>query len=103
MKPLIGAINGFPFGWPILSARVESAIENRGKRPTMIRVQLKWKEGTGYSIISAEKQGSHMLTSVTGSNGYIILAPGEHVRAETRCEVHCYDSKREIFPLPFSG
>jgi len=102
VKPLIGAINGFPFGWPIISARAESTIENRGKRPTMIRVQLKWQEGTGYSIISAEKQGSHMLTSITGSNGYIILAPGERVPSETRCEVHCYDSKREIFPLPFN-
>lgn len=103
VKPMIGAINGFPFGWPIISARADSTIENRGKRPTMIRVQLKWQEGTGYSIISAQKQGSHMLTSITESDGYIILGPRENIPAQDRCEVYSYDSKREIFPLPISG
>lgn len=100
IKPLIGAVNGFPFGWPVLSAYVEETIRNNGKRPTMIRVQLKWSEGTGYSIVSAEKQGSHMLTSITTSDGYIILSPKEEVAKAERCEVYCYDSKREIFPLP---
>lgn len=97
VKPLIGAINGFPFGWPIISAKTEAVIENRGKRPTMVRVQLKWKEGIGYSITSAEKQGSHMLTSITESDGYIILDAGEKIETGNRCEVHCYESSREIF------
>lgn len=102
LKPLVSAVLGFPFGWPVVSAQVKTVIKNCGNRPTMVRICLRWQDSGGYSIVGAEKQGSHMLTSVTDSNGYIILAPKEEVAANKTIDVFCYDSKRETFPLSIS-
>ncbi|PID77325.1 MAG: hypothetical protein CSB24_01895 [Deltaproteobacteria bacterium] len=99
IKPLIGAVHGLPFGWPVVSAKAVAPIQNNGKRPTMVRVCLDWQDAEGYSITGAEKQGSHMLTSVTGSNGYIILEPEEEIKAGESTTVYRYDSGRDSISL----
>ncbi len=99
IKPMIGAVLGLPFGWPIVSARTLAPIKNCGSRPTMVRVNLDWQDPNGYSITAAEKQGSHMLTSITESNGYIILPPKAEVAAGETQTIYCYDSKREVLAV----
>jgi molybdopterin molybdotransferase len=95
VRPLISALNGLPFGWPMASAEALDDIVNRGKRPNMARVQLRWRGNDGYCIKNAARQGSHMLTSLTDADGYIILQPGERLKAGERIDVYRYDFLRE--------
>lgn len=96
VRPLIGALAGLPFGWPTVLAQAVSDIANNGKRTNMIRVRRAAAPSPGrYGIESAERQGSHMLTSLADADGYIILEPGQTVLAGDRIEMYQYDFRRE--------
>jgi len=95
VRPFITAMNGVSFGWPMVSAEAVHDIENRGKRPNMIRVQLSWRHHNGHCISYSAKQGSHMLTSLAHADGYIILEPGQKLCAGERIDVYRYDFSRE--------
>ncbi|GAB4337153.1 MAG: molybdopterin molybdotransferase MoeA [Desulfobulbaceae bacterium] len=95
VRPVIAAINGLPFGWPTVSGEAGEEIANHGKRTNMIRVRLTWRPGGGFLITHSAKQGSHMLTSLTRADGYIILEPGAAVRKGERCNVYRFDYLRE--------
>ena len=95
VRPLISALNGKTFGWPMVSGKATEDIANNGKRTNMIRVKLKWHAHGGYSITHAAKQGSHMLTSLAHADGYIILEPGETLKEGQRIDVYRYDYLRE--------
>jgi molybdopterin molybdotransferase len=92
---VITALNGLPFGWPTISGEVAADISNREKRTNMIRVQLTWRPNGGYCITHAAKQGSHMLTSLSEADGYIILGPGQALKEGERSDVYRYDFRRE--------
>ena len=95
VRPVITALNGLPFGWPTVSGEVAADITNQEKRTNMIRVQLTWRPHGGYCITHAEKQGSHMLTSLSEADGYIILGPGQALKTGERSDVYRYDFRRE--------
>lgn len=95
VRPLITSLNGLPFGWPMISAEALDHMKNNGKRPNMMRVKLQWRANSGHCIRHAAKQGSHMLTSLTQADGYIILEPGQELRAGERIDVFRYDFLRE--------
>lgn len=95
VRPVITALNGLPFGWPTVSGEVAAAITNQEKRTNMIRVQLTWRPHGGYCITHAAKQGSHMLTSLSEADGYIILGPGQTLQEGERSDVYRYDFRRE--------
>jgi molybdopterin molybdotransferase len=95
VRPLIGTLAGLPFGWPTVSGQAINEITNRGSRPNMIRVQITWRHHGGYGITNAEKQGSHMLTSLADADGYIILGPEQTIKAGERIDVYRYDFRRE--------
>ncbi len=95
VRPLISALNGFSFGWPTVSGEAAADIINRGKRANMIRVQLAWRPNGGFSITHAEKQGSHMLTSLSDADGYVILEPGQTLKSGERSDVYRYVFRRE--------
>ena len=95
VRPVITALNGLPFGWPTISGEVAAEISNREKRTNMIRVQLTWRPNGGYCITHAAKQGSHMLTSLSEADGYIILGPGQTLKEGERSDVYRYDFRRE--------
>ena len=95
VRPVISALNGFPFGWPTVSGEACENISNKGSRTNMIRVQLNWRHNGGYCITHSEKQGSHMLTSLSEADGYIILEPGQTMAKGKRCDVYRYDFRRE--------
>ncbi len=40
-----------------------------------------------------------MLTSISDSDGYIILDPQQCIEENQFCEVYCYDSKRDTIPV----
>lgn len=95
VRPVITALNGLPFGWPTVSGEVAAEITNLEKRTNMIRVQLTWRPHGGYCITHAAKQGSHMLTSLSEADGYIILGPGQTLKEGERSDVYRYDFRRE--------
>ncbi|HBI16362.1 MAG TPA: hypothetical protein DDY20_12785 [Desulfobulbaceae bacterium] len=95
VRPVISALNGLPFGWPTVSGEVEADTTNKGKRANMIRVQLTWRPNGGYYISHVEKQGSYMLTSLSDTDGYIIVGPGQTLKAGTRIDVYRYDFRRD--------
>lgn len=95
VRPLISALNGLSFGWPTVSGVAEADIHNGGKRTNMIRVQLQWQANGGHTITHSAKQGSHMLTSLAHADGYIILEPGQTLKAGERIDVYRYDYLRE--------
>ncbi|MEE4243705.1 MAG: gephyrin-like molybdotransferase Glp [Desulfopila sp.] len=95
VRPVITALNGLAFGWPMVSGEARDDIVNNVKRPNMIRVRLQWCPNSGYFITHAARQGSHMLTSLTQADGYIILEPGQRLRAGERIDVYRYDFLRE--------
>lgn len=96
VRPLIGALSGRPFGWPTVTARAAEAMANRGGRPNMLRVRMGRDQEGSYTVSSVEKQGSHMLTSLAEGDGYIILEPGQALRAGERVVVYSYDFSRAI-------
>lgn len=95
VRPVITALNGVPFGWPVVSGQAIVDIANHGKRTTMIRVQLTWRPNGGYCITHAEKQGSHMLTSLSDADGYIIMEPGQILASGEHFDVYRYDFTQE--------
>lgn len=95
VRPLLSTLNGLPFGWPVISGEALADITNKGKRPNMIRVQLSWRSNGGYGITDANKQGSHMLTSLADSDGYIILESGQTLNKNSRIDVYRYNFLRE--------
>lgn len=95
IRPIISTLIGQPFGWPTVSAQACGDIENKGKRTTLLRVQINWRPNDGYCLAHTEKQGSHMLTSLVDADGYIILEPGQVVKNGERTDVYQYDLRRE--------
>ena len=95
VRPLISAGNGLPFGWPKVSGEMASDLTNRGKRSNMIRVQLRWRRNGGFAITHTAKQGSHMLTSLSEADGYIILEPGQTIKSGERSDVYRYVFRNE--------
>ncbi len=95
IRPILTSLNGTPLGWPTVSGESKRKIVNHGKRPNMIRVQLSWRPNGGYWITNAEKQGSHMLTSLSGADGYIIMDPGQIISEGERVDVYSFDFQRK--------
>ncbi len=60
-----------------------------------MRVRLRWQPNGGYLFSDAAKQGSHMLTSLPGSDGYIILPLGQTNKRGRRIDVYQYGYMRE--------
>jgi len=95
VRPVIAAMSGRPFGWPVVTGEAACEIVNRGGRANMVRVRLAWRPNGGYRITHADKQGSHMLTSLSGADGYIILEPGRRLAPGERCDVYRYQFVQE--------
>lgn len=96
VRPVIGTLHGLPFRWPIVSGKAANDIANHGKRTNMICVQLTRSEDGGYSVTNAGKKGSHMLTSLSSADGYIILAPDQMAPSGERIDVYLYNSRNEL-------
>jgi len=94
VRPLIGALSGLPFDWPIMEAVAGEELTNKGGRSTMLRVRMHWEENGECLITSAEKQGSHMLSSLVNADGYIILESGHTITPGERVEVYSYDFRQ---------
>ncbi|MCB2187792.1 MAG: molybdopterin molybdotransferase MoeA [Deltaproteobacteria bacterium] len=95
VRPVITAMKGLPFGYATLPGRAAVDIHNRGKRDNMIRGRVVRDPQGCYAFTPLKKQNSHMLTSLTGGNGYIVLAPNQALPAGSECEIYRYDFSDE--------
>ncbi len=77
VRPVIAHLQGRSMAHPSITARAPEEIRNTGKRTNFLRVRLKYEPGEIPQIVEMNKQGSHMLSSITHADGYIGLEPGE--------------------------
>jgi len=74
--PSLAAMQGVSYLKKSVSARAEVTIENTGKRTDFIRVVITDEPNAVPSIRPIPQQGSHMLSSIVGADGYIVMEPG---------------------------
>ncbi len=70
---------------PTARARMENAEHNDGDRRAYLRARLRFEDGTIHADTAYRAQGSHILTSMLGANGFVVLDPEQ--RAEAGDEV----------------
>ena len=63
---------------PRTTAIMDHAVENRGDRRDYLRARLAYDSGVLRATVF-KGQGSHMLTSMLGANGIVVLAPSQSV------------------------
>lgn len=85
VRPAIGKASGLPSAnWelPTSVATMEHDIYNRGDRRSFLRARLRLSRA-GHLVASTahRAQGSHMITSMLGANGLVVLAPKQRVTA----------------------
>lgn len=74
--PSLAVMQGVQHLQKSISARAEVAICNSGKRTEFIRVVLTDLPNSVPSIRPIPQQGSHMLSSIVGADGYTVVEPG---------------------------
>lgn len=77
VRPILSFLQGQPMGHKSLAAKIGAEIANHGKRTNFLRVRVEFAADKIPLISQAIKQGSHMLSSITHADGYIIQEPGE--------------------------
>ena len=60
-----------------VTAKTPYEIANHGKRTNLLHVMIEFIPGEVPIISEVDKQGSHMLSSITHADGYISLEPEE--------------------------
>lgn len=83
VRPAIRKAAGHvPGEWflPVVAARLEHPMANEGDRRQYARARLRLEQGR---LLAAAPlgQGSHMLSSMLGTNGLLLLEPGMHLGA----------------------
>ena len=84
VRPAVRKASGYPPEQQLLptaAARMENAEENDGDRRQYLRAQLNWENGLLGARTGHRGQGSHILTSMLGANGVVVLEPGQRVAA----------------------
>ena len=64
---------------PTATAVMGNSEHNEGDRRTYLRARLKAENGQLRADTAYRAQGSHIITSMTGANGIVILEPGHRV------------------------
>ncbi len=63
---------------PQTTAIMEHDVKNRGERRDYLRARLTYERGV-LKATAFKRQGSHMLTSMLGANGIVVLGPSQSV------------------------
>ncbi len=83
VRPAIRKASGLPAdAWelPTTIARMEHDVNNHGDRRSFLRARLTFNTEGGLVASTAHRaQGSHMITSMLGANGFVVLGPDEQV------------------------
>ena len=83
VRPAVRKASGYPEAeWPLPEARaqLENSVHNDGERRQYLRATLSYSEDRLLAR-TAENQGSHMISSILNSNGFVVLDPNQHMTA----------------------
>jgi molybdopterin molybdotransferase len=83
VRPAIRKASGYPpADWPLPEARaqIEHPVHNDGDRRQYMRATLSYENGQ-LLVRTAKRQGSHMISSMLGANGFVVLEPNQQVSA----------------------
>ncbi len=84
VHPVIRSLVGDAFGHRTISATVGEPLVNRVSRAQLFRVRWERDPRGNPVVFPLPRQGSHMLTSLTGADGFVVLEPGaSHPAGET--------------------
>lgn len=85
VRPAIRKATGLPestWSLPESSARIEHDLVNDGERRNFLRARLRLDEDGRLTASTAHRpQGSHMMTSMLGANGFVVMEPEQSVVA----------------------
>lgn len=90
VRPVLLHLVGQPTSNESVTARTPEVIANHGSRTNFLRVKAEFTPGEIPRITEVKKQGSHMLSSITDADGYIILEPGQTLEPGSLTEVFLF-------------
>ena len=79
VSPMMAYMNGQAMAHQTITAGTSESIVNQGKRTIFLRVGIEFVAGEVPMITEVKKQGSHMLSSISNADGYIVLEAGETI------------------------
>ena len=74
----------------VIRGRLKETIQNTFNRDHLLRVKIEKSADEIPWIIPIEKQGSHMLTSLTAADGFILIEANKTLTAEDIVEVNLF-------------
>lgn len=83
---------------PVVKAVLREAVKNPGKRPHLVRGTVELTGGR-YRVVSTGNQSSGRISSLTRSNGLMVLPPDAFLAAGDDVDVQLMDRSFEMGPL----
>jgi molybdopterin molybdotransferase len=90
IHPFILYLRGLEFKWRIVSARLSKSYTNIGSRTILARVRLSKPEVLPREAEVLENQASHIITSISSSDGFIIVEGKQTVEENKIVEVYLF-------------
>jgi molybdopterin molybdotransferase len=90
IHPLLMALQGKEFIWHTLNAKLNREINNKGKRTQFIRVSLERGDNDSVCCNIVENQGSHMLTSISNADGFLVMEPGGTITKNQTAKINLF-------------
>ncbi|MFC1500307.1 gephyrin-like molybdotransferase Glp [Candidatus Zixiibacteriota bacterium] len=90
VHPLLQRMQGIEFIFETLPGVIRSPFKNRADRTLFLRVAVRSDGASPVSVTPLGKQGSHMLSSMTEADGFLLLDPGVKLNAGDDVSVHLY-------------
>ena len=84
VRPAVRKASGYGDGellLPTARARMRHEVNNAGDRREYQRARLDWEDDQLMADTAYRAQGSHILTSMLGANGVVVLEPGQQADA----------------------
>jgi molybdopterin molybdotransferase len=80
VRPAIRAALGVtrPFDLPRATAHLARPLKVKGERRSYLRAACAWDGDGRLRATLMPQQGSHVLTSMLGANGFVVVEPGAH-------------------------
>jgi molybdopterin molybdotransferase len=78
VRPALRAMQGCaePFDLARATAKLDAPLKSKGERRSYLRARLRWDEEGVLRAAAMPRQGSHVITSMVGANGLIVVQPG---------------------------
>ncbi len=90
VQPVISYFQGKEKDHKTIRAKLKETIENKLTRDQFMRVKIEKGADDTPLIIPLKKQGSHMLTSLTEADGFILIEAGKTISAESMVRVNLF-------------